>query len=84
MLGVQPKQSRQLLLYPSPATTSIRVPALLPGTQTELVDRLGRVVRTMPVSTSGEVSVRDLAPGLYILRATNGQGVPYSGRVLVE
>ena len=48
----------------------------------DMVD--GRVARETTISADAQVSVLGLPPGLYTLRATNAQGRPVLGRVLVQ
>ncbi|GAB3830343.1 SBBP repeat-containing protein [Hymenobacter jeollabukensis] len=71
-----------LPLYPNPATEDVQLP-LAAGTTVQLIDARGRVVRTQLVTT-GPVSVRDLAPGLYTLRATDARGQQYGARLVVQ
>ena len=54
-------------LAPNPAHRSVRLAGTAAATAT-FVDALGRVVRTRPVSASGEVDLTGLAPGLYTVR----------------
>lgn len=82
--GLRPGRGLQALhLYPSPARTTVQVAGLPAGLPVQLYDALGRVVRAA-VSGPAGVSVQGLAPGLYTLRAADGQGQQYVGRLLVE
>ncbi|TGE28174.1 SBBP repeat-containing protein [Hymenobacter metallicola] len=83
-LATQAARSQQLGLYPNPASDQLHLPALPGGTPVQLIDALGRVARETSVSAAAQVSVRGLVPGLYTLRATNAQGQPVTGRVVVE
>ncbi|MCC3155400.1 T9SS type A sorting domain-containing protein [Hymenobacter sp. BT770] len=76
--------SRLFTISPNPASTYIRVPGQPAGTRVQLLDALGRVAREITISADAQVSVLGLAPGLYTLRATNAQGRPVLGRVLVQ
>ena len=69
---------------PNPAATSFRVPGLAAGSSVRLVDALGRVAREATVSGDGEVSVRGLAPGPYVLRTADAHDWRVAGRVMVE
>ena len=60
----------RLTLYPNPARTTLTVGR--PGAPVQLLDALGRVVRTAPVPTGAETAtldVRGLPAGLYVVRA---------------
>jgi len=74
----------RVTLSPNPAATSFRVLALATGSFVRPVDALGRVAREATVSGDGEVSVRGLAPGPYVLRVADSQGWRVVGRVMVE
>ncbi|SNC66050.1 Por secretion system C-terminal sorting domain-containing protein [Hymenobacter gelipurpurascens] len=74
----------KLQLYPNPATTFVHLPGLAAGSRVQLVDLVGRPVRTAILASNGRVSVQGLAPGLYTLRATNQQGQHFAGKLLVE
>lgn len=71
-----------LSLYPNPATDRVQLPDLPAGSQVELLDALGRLVR--PARTGAELSVRGLPAGVYTLLATDGQGQRYTARLLVR
>ncbi|MDO7849936.1 T9SS type A sorting domain-containing protein [Hymenobacter sp. M29] len=71
-------------LYPNPATTEVHLAGIPAGARVQVLDALGRVVRETAVSAAFQVSVRGLAAGLYVLRATDGQGRQYAARVAVE
>lgn len=78
-----PRAAEPLSLYPNPAHDQLHLPALPAGTAVQLIDGLGRVARTIRVA-AGSVSVQGLPAGLYQLRATDAQGRPRTGRVLVR
>ncbi|MBC8081705.1 MAG: hypothetical protein H7Z21_00710 [Hymenobacter sp.] len=59
--------------YPNPATASTQLRGPPAGSHVQLLD--------YPRSS---VPVRGLAPGLYVLRATDAQGRQYAGRLVVE
>jgi hypothetical protein len=73
-----------LTVWPNPATSYVLITGLATGSAVQLIDALGRVACATTVSAVGEVSVSGLAPGFYILRATDAQGRPVTGRVVVE
>ena len=74
--------AQALRLYPNPAHDAVYLAGLPAGTRVQLSDALGRVVRETTVA--GPVPVRDLAPGLYTVRATDARGQSYHGRLRVE
>ncbi|RAK70531.1 hypothetical protein [Hymenobacter edaphi] len=83
-LAARPAAAAQpLAFYPSPAHDRLHLPALPAGTAVQLLDALGRVARDTRV-TAGQVSVRDLPAGLYVLRALDAHGRACTGRVVVE
>lgn len=76
-----PEAGPSLRLGPNPASTrlDVTVTPTRPGTvHLDLLDVVGRVVRTEAVPTVGEVrlgvDVRDLAPGVYLVRAATEAG----------
>ncbi|UOQ52230.1 T9SS type A sorting domain-containing protein [Hymenobacter cellulosivorans] len=83
-LARQEARTQALGLYPNPATSVLQVPALPAGTAVQFVDARGRVARHATVGSGAQVSVRGLAPGLYILRTSTAQGQQFAGRVVVE
>lgn len=62
--------AERLSVYPNPATATVRV-AGVAGQAVELIDALGRVVRTQPATNGAETIVRltGVPAGVYLLRA---------------
>jgi len=59
------------MVYPNPAQDMLTVKhssVTLLGEMAELLDLTGRVVRTEQLPASGELSIRGLPTGLYVLR----------------
>ncbi len=83
-LSLAAARASRLALRPNPATSYVQMSGLATGSSVQLVDVLGRVARETTVSAAGEVSVRGLAPGYYILRATDAQGRQIAGHIMVE
>ncbi|UOG74736.1 T9SS type A sorting domain-containing protein [Hymenobacter tibetensis] len=78
---------RKLAFSPNPATEVLRLSGLPVGTKVVLADALGRAVRqniTVAAAAVTQVSVADLVPGTYLLRATDPAGLQYSGRLVVQ
>ncbi|QNH62165.1 T9SS type A sorting domain-containing protein [Hymenobacter sediminicola] len=77
-----------LQFSPNPAIETIRFNTLPAGSRIILLDALGRAVHTSVAASSAvagtQISVRGLAPGTYLLRATDPTGRQYCGRLLVQ
>jgi hypothetical protein len=74
----------KLQLYPNPASTMVHLRGLAAGSRVQLLDALGRCVRTTSLSAEMKVSVEGLAPGMYHLRATDARGSQYTARLVVQ
>ncbi|WP_277230481.1 SBBP repeat-containing protein [Hymenobacter sp. YC55] len=92
-LGMQPLATaaattlRSLTFNPNPATEIVFLPSLPVGTQVMITDALGRSIRksvTIASVASTQVSIAGLAPGTYLLRATDPKGLQYGGRLVVQ
>jgi hypothetical protein len=83
-LATQANQAIPVSLYPNPATTAIHLPSIPVGSRVELLDSVGRVVRTAVVTSGATVALQGLTPGLYAVRATDDQGRQYTGRLVME
>lgn len=83
-LALAAARPSSLALHPNPATSYVLLASLAPGSSVQLIDVLGRVAREMAVSAAGELSVQGVVPGYYLLRATDAQGRPVAGHVVVE
>lgn len=79
-----PTARQPLTLAPNPARSAVRLGGVPAGSRVQLLDALGRSVRETSLSIGAEVSVRGLPAGLYMVRATDGRGQLYAGRLLVE
>ena len=66
--GVNEDETTPLVLYPNPAKESIRIVGLEANTQVEIYNSIGELVKVMSVSSDQEIGIRDLTPGLYMLR----------------
>lgn len=84
VVDAQNAEEKTLELYPNPATTDVHLPGMPAGIRVQMVDALGRVARETTVSAAAQVSVQGLAPGLYLLRATDAQGRLHQGRLVVN
>ncbi|KAA9332382.1 T9SS type A sorting domain-containing protein [Hymenobacter busanensis] len=79
-----PQHAAPLTAFPNPATDYVQLPALPTGSPVQLLDPLGRVVRTATATGTTQLSVQGLPAGLYLLRATDAQGRSYAGQVMVQ
>jgi hypothetical protein len=77
----KPASATTLSVYPSPAHTSVTVPGASAAAELLLTDAVGRVVRQ---SVGSVLSVRGVAPGLYVLRAAEPGKTRRTARVVVE
>ncbi|GAB3850765.1 hypothetical protein GCM10028822_16570 [Hymenobacter terrigena] len=76
-----------LAAYPNPASGTVTLRLPVGGGQLAVLDALGRPVRQQALpATAGDcpVSLTGLAPGLYQLRATLGNGQPATAPLLVR
>ncbi len=74
-------------IYPNPATDEIIVecPGTIPG-KVELSDMAGRIIG-VPTYTVGAKTILDcsrIAPGNYLVKASNSTGAPIVGKVVVD
>lgn len=79
-----PLAINKLPLYPNPATSAVYLSGVSARSEVQLLDALGRVVRTTTIASDATVSVRGLTAGLYVVRAIDAQGRQYTGRLMVE
>ena len=65
--GVDENAQFNLKVYPNPAKESIFIDGIEANTQVEIYNSLGELVKVVNVSEHQEISVRDLAAGLYMI-----------------
>jgi ligand-binding sensor domain-containing protein len=71
-------------IYPNPATTEIHVDGLSEPGQVTINAVTGMEVASQSISRgSNTISLRNMQPGLYIIRCTAGPGV-YSGKLIIR
>ena len=66
--GVGENAQPNLMLYPNPAKTAIRIAGLEADSEVRIYNSLGELVMVTTVGADEEISVRDLATGLYLVR----------------
>ena len=66
--GVDESLQSNLKLYPNPAKSSIHIAGLETDSEVRIYNSLGELVKVVSVGADQEISVRDLASGLYLVR----------------
>lgn len=78
-VGTTSLETQDLTIYPNPANDIVQIElATIPTSvvQVNLIDGTGRILQTKHTKSSSiQISVRDLAPGLYYLKVANGSKV---------
>ena len=69
--GVDENEASNLSVYPNPAKESIRILGIEPNSEIQIYNILGELVRTVNAGPDDEISVDDLAEGLYMVRCGN-------------
>ena len=67
-MGVGENAQPNLMLYPNPAKSSIRIAGLEADSEVRIYNSTGELVMVTTVGADEEISVRDLATGLYLVR----------------
>ncbi|MBL8001564.1 MAG: T9SS type A sorting domain-containing protein [Flavobacteriales bacterium] len=83
----EPEEERTLEVFPNPVGDLLNVRLQDDGAATgvELLDAMGRVVRREGYRSGLAVGVSDLAPGLYVVRVVDAQGMALGQqRILVQ
>ena len=65
-----------LSLYPNPAKETLRIKGLEANSELLFYNTLGMMVKRVTARADEEISVSDLAPGLYLIRC-NGQTIRF-------
>ena len=58
-------------LYPNPTNSVIRIAGIEPNTEVKIYNSIGMLVKVVSASSDDEISVTDLAAGLYLVRFDN-------------
>ena len=69
--GIDENALANLRVYPNPAKEGIFIDGIEANTQVEIYNSLGELVKVVSVSENQEISVRDLAAGLYMVHFGN-------------
>ena len=67
-IGINENQEPKLTLSPNPAKNSFRIKGIEAACPLFIYNSLGMLVETVTVNAEQEISVSDLAPGLYLVR----------------
>jgi len=78
--GVDENDGRSISLYPNPANDKIRLEGLDSQSEIRIYDAFGTCVKTLTLNENGEITVDDLAAGLYLLRVNSKQTVKFVKR----
>ncbi|MBH8568778.1 hypothetical protein KB206_07790 [Microvirga sp. STS02] len=87
LTAARPAAGLVLAAYPNPASGSVTLRLPVGGGQLAVLDAVGRTVRQQALPASAgdcPVPLTGLAPGLYQLRATLGNGQPATAPLLVR
>ncbi|BDD01096.1 hypothetical protein PEPS_33760 (plasmid) [Persicobacter psychrovividus] len=71
-----------LLAYPNPTTNILNIEVANPSS-VQLISMAGTVLIEQFVDAEGKINVSHLAPGLYIIRALDGEN-EFTGRIVIE
>ena len=69
--GVDENETAILLIYPNPAKESIRIQGIEANSELRIFNALGELVKVVNAGPDDEISVKDLAEGLYLVRCGN-------------
>ena len=69
--GVDEIEGNLYVVFPNPATESIRIEGIETNTEVKIYSVLGELVKVVNVNGNEEISIKDLASGLYMIRFGN-------------
>ena len=78
--GVDENDGTAIHLYPNPANDKIRLEGLEGDTEISIYNAFGICVKALTINGENEVSVNDLAAGLYLIRIDGHQTVKFVKR----
>lgn len=58
-------------VYPNPACDRVRIEGLEAGSEVQLINAIGELVKTVKVDADSEIGIAELASGLYLVRCGN-------------
>ena len=69
--GVGENEGRLMVVYPNPAKESIRILGIEANTTVEIYNSIGELVKMVSANAEEEITISDLASGLYVARCGN-------------
>lgn len=66
-------EAQQMTVYPNPASNEIRIQGVRIGSEMQLTDASGRILRSWKYTCNDAIPVADLPAGNYLLRSSDGQ-----------
>lgn len=70
-MGVDDNEMRQLVLYPNPASSVIRIAGLEANSEVSIYNAYGMLVKNVSAGADEEIGIGELAAGVYIVRCGN-------------
>jgi len=69
--GIGEQEGSHYVIYPNPAKSTIRIIGIETNSSVEIYNSLGELVKVVSANPDQEIGIRDLAPGLYLIRCGN-------------
>ena len=69
--GIGENEGRVMVLYPNPASNYIRIEGLEANSEVKIYNAMGALVKVVNANAEEEISIADLASGLYVVRCGN-------------
>ena len=69
--GVGENEGRLMVVYPNPANSYIRIEGLEANSEVKIYNAMGALVKVVNANAEEEISIGDLASGLYMVRCGN-------------
>ena len=66
--GIGEQEGSHYVIYPNPAKSTIRIIGIEANSSVEIYNSLGELVKVVSANPDQEIGIRDLAPGLYLIR----------------
>lgn len=77
-------EGRDLSVYPNPVSEKLHIPDFAGVTQIKINDLSGRSVYQSAHVASGEISVKNLSNGIYVVNITRSNGVQSSQKIIIS
>ena len=69
--GIGENEGRLMVVYPNPANSYIRIEGLEANSEIKIYNAMGALVKVVNANAEEEISIGDLASGLYVVRCGN-------------